>query len=129
MQQLAYATTGDIDGAIGVLLYIIGHPFVVMWGGMILHFIQRERDDAAREGRKAEWSRVLSGQGVRVVYGAVSGVFVYAIAMPSPETLGVVSDDVMFMMRVGAFAIGFGCESAAASYAEKGKNAKLPGEK
>ena len=126
MNQFAYITTGDINTAFDTMIYIVGHPFVVMWGGMILHFIQRERDDAVREGRKAEWSHILTGQGVRVGYGVVSGIFAYVMTMPSSESLGVVSDDVMFMMRVAAFAIGFGCESIAASLAEKGNNAKLP---
>lgn len=127
MNQFSYITTGDVDSVFGIFLYIVGHPFVVMWGGMILHFIQREKDDATREGRKAEWSHILTGQGVRVGYGVVSGIFAYAIAMPSSESLGVVSDDVMYLMRVAAFAIGFGCESIAASLAEKGSNAKIPG--
>ena len=126
MNQFSYVTTGGVDSALDTVLYILGHPFAVMWGGVILHFIKGEIDDAAKEARKTELFKIFSGKGVRVIFGLISGTLAYVMTMPSSEALGVVSDDVMNFLRIGAFAIGFSCESIAATMAERANSAKMP---
>ena len=127
--NLSYVTADGVDSAFSTIMAIVGHPFVVMWGGIALHFIKGEIDKAASEARKAEWALIFHGKGVRVGFGVGSGLFAYVMTMPSPDALGVVSDDVMNMMRLYAFMLGFACESIAATMAEKASNVNLPGKK
>jgi len=129
MNQFNYVTTNEVDTAFGTLLYILSHPFIIMWGGMVLHFIKGEIDKAEREARKAEWSLILTGKGVRVTFGVVSSLFAYVVTMPSPEALGVVSEDVMSMMRLYAFMLGFACESIADTMATKAASVGATGTK
>lgn len=122
MNRFAYSTTTELDA----LIYVLMHPFTIMWGGLLLHFIKAEIDAAQQQQRQASLRNALFGHGLRALFGVLSAILAYLMLMPTADELGTVSDTVLDMMRLFAFSLGYFCESIAETLAARAQNSGLP---
>ena len=125
MDNFAYVTTGGFDTTIGSITYIIGHPFVMMWWGMLIHFGKEELDNAIKEARKPSWAFLIHNP-LKTVVSIVSAFAAYVLVMPSAEGLGVVSDQVLNIMRLTGFGVGYACDSIAGTIADEAIRKRIP---
>jgi hypothetical protein len=105
------ATQAAFDTVIADIVFVVGHPFVLMLLGVIAHFLTKMGDPAVAQRCLWDYWRANPLQTGLAFIGATVG-YVLFVHQPDFERM---NDGIKDIIRISAFGIGFTCDRIADS--------------